>query len=143
MAIIEYLEETHPEPPLLPKEPVTRAFARECAELVNAGIQPLQNIAVQRKIRELGVDPLPFVQHFVRRGLVALEKKLTAFENGPFALGARVSLVELYVVPQLFASRRFGIELDDLSRLVEIEAHCAKLPAFERAHPDAQPDRPT
>lgn len=142
MAIIEYLEETHPEPPLLPREPLARAFARECAELVNSGTQPLQNIAVQKKIRELGVDPLPFVLHFVRRGLVALEQRLGASKKGPFSLGDRVSLVDVYLVPQLYASRRFDVALDDLSRLLEIEAECANLPPFQRAHPDAQPDRP-
>lgn len=141
LAIIGYLDEKYPDPPLLPREPVLRAFAWECAEIVNAGIQPLQNIAVQQKIRELGSDPKPFVQHFVRRGLVALESKL-APSKGPFALGDNVSLVDACLVPQLYASRRFDVSLEGLARLLEIEAHCSRLPAFERAHPDAQPDRP-
>jgi maleylpyruvate isomerase len=141
LAIIAYLDETHPNPPLLPSDPLTRAFARECAEMINAGIQPLQNIRAQQKIRELGSDPTPFVHHFVRRGLVALESKLSSL-RGPFALGEQVGLIDVCLIPQLFASRRFGVPLDGLSRLLEIEANCAGLPPFVRAHPDAQPDRP-
>jgi maleylpyruvate isomerase len=141
LAIIEYLDETHPSPGLLPGEPFERALCRECSEIINAGIQPLQNLAVQQKLRALGSDPKPFVLYFVRRGLEALAQKLAGFA-GPFALGERVSLVDVCLIPQLYASRRFDVPLDGLPRLLEIEAHCSKLEPFVRAHPDAQPDRP-
>lgn len=141
LAILEYLEERYPEPPLLPKTAAERARVRQCAELVNAGIQPLQNLSVQNKLRELGSDPAPFVQHFVRRGLLALEQ-IAAASNGPFTVGERVTLADVCVIPQLFASRRFGVALDDLTALSRVERECSAFPAFQRAHPAAQPDAP-
>jgi len=141
LAILEYLEERYPEPPLLPKTAPGRARVRQCAELVNAGIQPLQNIAVQNKLRELGSDPAPFVQHFMRRGLLALEQ-IAAASSGPFTVGEQVTLADVCVIPQLFASRRFGIALDDLTALSRVERECSAHPAFQRAHPSAQPDAP-
>lgn len=140
MAIIEYLEERHPEPPLLPRAPRERARVRELAQLVNSGIQPLQNLTVQQKLRELGVDPSPVVHGFVTTGLGALERGARA-GAGQFLVGDVPTMADLYLVPQLYASRRVGVNVDDFPTLREIELRCEALPAFQRAHPDAQPDR--
>ena len=133
MAIIEYLEERHPEPP-------ARARVRELAQLVNSGIQPLQNLTVQQKLREAGVDPLPIVHGFVTTGLGALERKARP-GAGQFLVGDVPTMADLYLVPQLYASRRVGVDVDAFPTLRAIELRCEALPAFQRAHPDAQPDR--
>jgi maleylpyruvate isomerase len=140
MAIIEYLEERYPEPPLLPREPRARAHVRELAQLVNSGIQPLQNLAVQNKLRETGVDPRPLVHGFVAAGLGALEQRARA-GAGQFLVGDAPTMADLHLIPQLYASRRFGVDVDDFPTLRQIELRCEPLPAFQVAHPDAQPDR--
>jgi maleylpyruvate isomerase len=113
---------------------------RELAQLVNSGIQPLQNLTVQQRLREAGVDPLPVVHGFVTTGLGALERRARA-GAGPFLAGEAPTMADLYLVPQLYASRRVGVNVDDFPTLREIELRCEGLPAFQRAHPDAQPDR--
>jgi maleylpyruvate isomerase len=140
MAIIEYLEERHPEPPLLPPDPRARARVRELAQLVNSGIQPLQNLAVQQKLREAGLDPIPMVRGFVATGLDALEQRARS-GGGKFLVGDAPTMADLYLVPQLYASRRVGVDVDAFPTLRAIELRCERLPAFQRAHPDAQPDR--
>jgi maleylpyruvate isomerase len=140
MAIIEYLEERHPEPPLLPRAPRARARVRELAQLVSSGIQPLQNLGVQNKLREAGVDPRPLVHHWVATGLGALEQRALAVA-GQFLVGDAPTMADLYLVPQLYASRRVGVNVDDFPTLRQIELRCEALSAFQQAHPDAQPDR--
>jgi len=140
LAILEYLEECHPEQPLLPKSPLARARARELAELVNAGIQPLQNLPVVDRVRDvLHGDPKAWIHFFVRRGLVALERraKLTA---GAFMLGDAPSIADVCLLPQLYGARRFEVPLDELDTLLRVEAHALALPRWENAHPDRQPD---
>ena len=78
----------------------------------------------------------------MRRGLLALQEVLSG-TTGPFAMGAALSLVDVCLVPQLFATRRFGVPLDGLDALLAVENHCQKLPAFQKAHPEQQPDCPT
>lgn len=142
MAILEYLEERYPRPPLLPADPLARARARQLAELVNSGIQPLQNLSVRVYVRDvLGGNERAWAQHFISRGLAALEA-LAADTAGRFLVGDAVSLADLCLVPQLAAARRQEVELGPFPRLTTIEAECAKLPAFIKAHADAQPDAP-
>ena len=137
MAILEYIEERWPEPPLLPADRVGRARARMLAEMVNAGIQPLQNLSVTQRLQAMGVDELAFVRHFVGRGMAALE---ASAGDAPFFCGAHPGLAECALVPQMYACRRFGVPVDVYPRLVAIEARCAAIPAFAAAHPDRQPD---
>jgi maleylpyruvate isomerase len=140
MAILEYLEERHPAPPLLPADPWSRARARQLAEMVNAGIQPHQNLATLRHVKgALGGDPDVWVRHFVGRGLAALES--TAGDTaGTFMVGDAPSFADLYLVPQLYSARRYQVDLAPYPTLVRVEAACAALPAFQLAHADAQPD---
>ncbi len=137
MAILEYIEERWPEPALLPADRVGRARARMLAEMVNAGIQPLQNLSVTQRLQAMGVDELAFVRHFVGRGMAALE---ASAGDGPFFCGARPGLAECALVPQMYSCRRFGVPVDVYPRLVAIEARCVAIPAFAAAHPDRQPD---
>jgi len=140
MAIISYLEETHPEPPLLPKDPVHRAWVREQAELVNSGIQPLQNLMVLMRVKhELKGDDTAWAAHWIALGLSALEA-LAESRAGRFSVGDAVSLADVYLVPQLYNARRFGADVTRFPTLLRVEAACLALPAFQEAHPDRQPD---
>ncbi len=143
MAILELLEELHPEPPLLPRDAFLRARARQLALLVVSGIQPLQNTAVQLWVeQELHADAPAWARHWVTRGLDALEK-LTRETAGRYSVGDALSFADLCLVPQLHFARRFQVDLQPYPTLRAIEAACAALPAFVRAHADNQPDAGT
>jgi maleylpyruvate isomerase len=140
MAILEYLEESHPAPPLLPADRLGRARARQLAEIVNSGTQPLQNLKLQQTLRAAGTDPGPLVRGFITTGLAALETLATS-TAGRFLVGDQPTFADLFLVPQLFAARRMQVDLGGFPTLLRIESTCAALPAFVAAHPDAQPDR--
>jgi maleylpyruvate isomerase len=140
LAIIEYLEERHPQHPLLPRDLLLRAHARELAELVNAGIQPLQSSAITRLIRdELKGDAVGFSRAAVQRGLEALAQRARQ-TAGKFLVGDEVSIADVCLVPQLHNARRFGVSFEQLEQLLDIDARCRTLPGWELAHPDRQPD---
>jgi len=141
LAIIEYLEETHPEPKLLPAEPLARAEVRAFALAIACDIHPIQNLRVLARLRDAGLSE-PQVQAWAREtiesGLAACAA-LIADEPGPFCFGARPTLADLCLVPQLYNGRRFGAALDQ-GRLLAVETACNTLPEFQAAHPDRQPD---
>ena len=141
LAICEYLDEIHPEPPLLPTDPVGRAQVRAFALAVACDIHPLQNLKVLQALRDRGQSE-DQVQSWARtvidEGLGALEA-LIAGQPGPFAFGATPSLADLCVIPQIGNARRFGVDLR-WPRLAEVEAACSALPAFVAARPENQPD---
>jgi maleylpyruvate isomerase len=140
MAILEFLEERFPEPRLLPADPLLRARVRQLAEMVNAGIQPLQNTSIQLWVKDtLGADEKAWTRHWVGRGLSALEA-CVAESAGRFSVGDSVSFADLFLVPELDFARRFLIPLDAYPTLARIDAACAELPAFQQAHADRQPD---
>ncbi len=139
MAIIEYLDEVVQKPPLLPRDPLDRARARELAELVNSGIQPLQNRLLMNRVSELGGDPKAFAARFVASGLAALEVH-AALSSGRYLVGDEPTLADIYLVPQLYNARRFSVALEPYPRLRAVELACELLPAFAAAHPDRQPD---
>jgi maleylpyruvate isomerase len=142
MAILEYLEERHPSPALLPADPWLRARARQLAEIVNSGIQPLQNLATTNHLESVGGgDPLAWRQHFISRGLEALEREAQQ-TVGAFLVGDAPTFADAYLVPQLYNARRNSVDLGPYPTLVRVDAACAALPAFQTAHPDAQPDAP-
>lgn len=138
--ILEWLEETYPEPPLLPDDPIERSRARALAEIVNSGIQPFQNLSVTNTVKALGGDVDLWLSRFIPAGLSALEAA-SATTRGRFLVGDRVSFADICLVPQLSSARRFGVSVDAYPGLLAVEAVCAALPAFQAAHPDAQPDR--
>jgi maleylacetoacetate isomerase len=142
VAIVEYLEERFPEPPLLPRDPFARARARQLAEIVNSGIQPQQNLEVLKRVkRELHADEQAWARSFIERGLAAIEA-LAPDTAGTFLVGDAPSVADVFLVPQLAAARRFGVDLAPLGTLTRVEAACAALPAFAAAAPERQPDAP-
>jgi maleylacetoacetate isomerase len=139
LPIIEYLEETHPTPALLPRDPFLRARCRALAEIVNSGIQPLQNISVTRKVNALGGDEQAWAREFIRSGLEAFSA-LAAETAGRYCVGDEPSLADVFLVPQIHSARRFGASLDGLDDIVRISDTCDGLGAFAAALPARQPD---
>ena len=140
IAIIEYLEERAPEPPLLPRDPYLRGKARSYAEIINSGIQPFQNTETQRYLKhDVKTDEQSFSRHFIDRGLQALEAAAQE-TRGRFLVGDSPTVADVFLVPQLFGARRFGADLNRIPTLLEIEAACNELPAFRSALPENQPD---
>lgn len=142
MAILEYLEETRPTPPLLPRDPEQRARARQFAEMVNSGTQPYQNLRLVNAIRAAGADPKPLVKEFNELGLAALEQ-LAASTAGQFLVGDEISLADVLLIPQLYGARRNGVDVEAYPTLRRVERVCEAMPEFAAAHPDAQPDHDT
>lgn len=145
LAIVEYLEEIRPDPPLLPADPLARARARGIAQAIACDIHPLNNLRVLKYLEtDLGADPearQAWYRHWVERGLAAVEELvLHARDGGPYCLGATPGLADLCVVPQLFNARRFDCDTSRYPTLVEIDALLADHPAFKAAHPHRQPD---
>ncbi|WP_405224487.1 maleylacetoacetate isomerase [Lentisalinibacter sediminis] len=146
-AIIEYLEERHPEPALLPADAVGRARVREIAALIACDIHPVNNLRVMRYIGEhYGQDRDgigEWYAHWIHAGFGPLERLLAARSAaGRYCIGNAVTLADAYLVPQVYNARRFGVPLDDYPVIESVDAHCAALPAFAAAHPDHQPDAP-
>ncbi len=141
IAIIEYLDETHPEPPLLPKDPVARAKVRGLAELIACDIHPLNNTSPLRYLkRELGQEQSVidvWYHHWVLEGFEALEALIAP---GPYAYGNTVTLADVCLVPQVANARRLKVPLDKFPKIAAVDAACMKLPAFDRARPENQPD---
>jgi maleylpyruvate isomerase len=143
MAILEYIEEVHPEPALLPKSPMDRARVRQLVQIISSGIQPIQNLGVMQKLaKDYGLDK-PATQKWskdwISRGLGAFAQAVASW-GGRYSYGDEVSLADCCLVPQLYNARRFGVDLGLLDRLVAIESELSSQPAFVAAHPDAQPD---
>ncbi|CAM3944060.1 maleylacetoacetate isomerase [Corallococcus sp. ZKHCc1 1396] len=140
MAILEYLEERGGSPALLPSEAYLRARTRMLAEMVNAGIQPLQNTSVVLRVRDvLKGDEKAWGAHWNAHGLTALETAVQA-TVGRYCVGDAVSFADILLVPQLYGARRLGVDLTPYPTLLRIEAACNELPAFQAAQPDRQPD---
>jgi maleylpyruvate isomerase len=139
LAILEYLDERWPDPPILPRDPFLRARARSLAEIVNAGVQPLQNASTLAKIKALGGDEATWIRPFIAAGLAAFAKG-AAEVSGTFSVGDFPTIADCCLVPQLNGARRFQVDLEPFANLLAIEAHCLPLPAFADAMPHHQPD---
>ena len=141
LAIIECLDEVVPEPPLLPRDPVERAKVRALAQLIACDIHPLNNVSPLRYLKnELGQDQAKidrWYHHWILEGFDAMEAMV---RPAPYAFGSAVTLADICLVPQVYNARRLKVPLDRFSKLVAIDAACAKLAAFERARPENQPD---
>jgi len=145
MAILEYLEETRPEPALLPKDAAGRAAVRWMAELIVADIHPINNLRIGSYLRgTLGLDDSGvegWMRHWMAQGFRALEK-LVSRHGGAYCHGDAVSLADICLVPQMYNARRFELDLAEFPALTAIDARCRILPAFQSAHPDKQVDSP-
>jgi maleylacetoacetate isomerase len=140
-AIIEYLDETHPDPPFLPKDPIARAKARALADIVACDIHPLNNTSPLRYLKramhqeQSAIDA--WYHHWVTEGFEALEALL---EPGPYGCGSALTIADIFLVPQIYNARRSKVPLDRFPKITAVEAACLALPAFERARPENQPD---
>lgn len=145
LAILEYLEETRPKPPLLPGDAAGRAHVRALALTLVADTHPLGNLRVLKYVKgELGQSEeakLAWQQHWLREGLVTFDAmRARAGSTGPYCHGDTPTLADCCLVPHLFSARRFEVDLSPFPALVRIDAVCAQLPAFQLAHPSRQPD---
>lgn len=141
LAICEYLDELHPEPALLPADPLERARVRAVAQVIACDIHPVQNLKVLQNLRDLGLAEgavQSWAANVIEEGLDAVDR-LLAGNDGPFAFGSTPTLADIVIVPQLGNARRFNVDLR-WPRLLEIEAACLELDAFRSAPPGAQPD---
>lgn len=146
LATIEWLDETHPEPPFLPADPLERARVRAFAQVIACDIHPLQNLRVLRYLKntfgqeQAALDA--WARHWNAEGLASCEALLLGRRETPFAFGERPGLAEICLVPQMGAAERFGLDLAPYPRLARIRAACEVLPAFADAVPARQPDAP-
>jgi maleylacetoacetate isomerase len=141
MAIIEYIDEIHPDPALLPRDPLERAKVRALAQLIACDIHPLNNVAPLRYLKSpMGHDQAAidaWYHHWVLVGFEALEAML---RPGPYSWGDQVTLADICLVPQVYNARRLKVPLDRFPKIVAVDAACLKLPAFDKARPENQPD---
>lgn len=141
LAIIEYLDEIQPDPPLLPADALQRARVRAVAQIIACDIHPLNNSGTLAYLR----DPLDqgtgvinaWYAHWVRDGFDAIEEMI---RPGPYAFGSHVSLADICLVPQVANARRFKVPLDDYPKIVAVDAACRRIAAFDHASPENQPD---
>ena len=143
LAIIEYLDETHPEPPLLPADALGRARVRALAYDIACEIHPLNNLRVLRYLtRTLGVaedDKDRWYRHWVETGLDAVERQLAA-QPARFCHGDSPTLADCTLMPQIFNARRFDCRLDHVPHVMRVFDRCMQIDAFERTRPEACPD---
>jgi maleylacetoacetate isomerase len=141
LAIIEYLDETHPEPPLLPADPIARAHVRAIAQAIACDIHPLNNTSplfyLKNTLKHDQDTINAWYSHWVTVGFEAIEMLL---RPGPYAYGAQVSLADVCLVPQVANARRFNVPLGKFPKIVAVDAACLRLPAFDKARPENQPD---
>jgi maleylacetoacetate isomerase/maleylpyruvate isomerase len=145
LAIVEYLNERHPQPPLLPADPLDRARVRSMALAIACEIHPLNNLRVLNYLRsdlkqdDEGVGT--WYRHWVSEGFGGLEQQAREFSaGGRYCFGDAVSLADVCLVPQMFNARRFKTDLTPCPTLTGISAHLESLPAFAAARPEVQPD---
>jgi maleylacetoacetate isomerase len=146
MAIVEYLDETHPEPPLLPRDPAGRARVRALSAIVACDIHPINNLRVLRYLsRPLGHDQAAienWYNHWIATGFEAFERLLAGgARTGAFCYGDAPGLADIALVPQVVNSERYQLDLSPYPMIARIYETCMRLDAFAKAHPDNQPDR--
>jgi maleylacetoacetate isomerase len=144
MAIVEYLDEVHPQPPLLPSDALGRARVRALAQLVACEIHPLNNLRVLKYlVRELKVEEEAkntWYRHWVREGLLAYERELARLPAGTYSHGDTPTLADCCLVPQIFNGQRFNADFSGLDRTMAAFDACMRHPAFQKAQPSNCPD---
>lgn len=145
LAILEYLEETHPQPPLLPSNPVDRAHARALALICTADVHPIQNLRVMAYLRkQLGqTEEVAFAwsRHWIDTGFEAYEATIASDpRTGAFSVGDQPTMADLCLVPQVFNAVRFKVDMTKYPTIRRIHERCMTLPAFSAAQPSNQPD---
>jgi len=144
LAIIEYLDELHPEPRLLPADPIGRAKVRALAQLIACEIHPLNNLRVLKYlVNQFKVDEeskTAWYRHWVREGLEIFERELAQLPPSTYCFGETPTLADCCLVPQIFNGKRFNTNFDGLTRTMAAFDACMKLPAFQKAQPSSCPD---
>nr|XP_020650034.1 maleylacetoacetate isomerase isoform X1 [Pogona vitticeps] len=138
LAIIEYLEETRPNPRILPQDPKKRAQVRMISDHIASGIQPLQNLSV---LQQMGEKKLDWAQHCISRGFKALEQILQD-TAGRYCVGNEVTMADLCLVPQVYNAERYKVDLTPYPTISRINKALLELEAFQTSHPSRQPDTP-
>ncbi|GFM81676.1 maleylacetoacetate isomerase [Pseudomonas cichorii] len=141
-AIIEYLEERYPQPPLLASDLLLRARQRAVAAVIGCDIHPLHNVSVLNRLRGMGHDEADitgWIGHWISEGLNTVEQLI---DGAAFCFGDVPSVADVYLLPQVYAARRFKVDLSAYPRVAQVEQCALQSPAFLKAHPDAQPDKP-
>ena len=143
LAIVRYLDATRPNPPLVPSDPYLGAKAWQLAELINAGIQPIQNLRVMQALGEHldadGDQKKAWSRHWITRGFEALETFLEEID-GVFCVGDEVTVADICLVPQVYNARRFDVDMARFPHIMAADVALGELDAFERARPENQPD---
>ena len=142
-AILEWLEEVYPDPPLLPRDALARAHVRAMVAMIACDIHPLNNLRVMQALRgEYGADSdgvRAWAARWIAPGFDALERMIGQHGDG-FAFGAAPTLADCYVVPQIYSAERYSVDLTPYPRVLAVAEAAAGLPALAAAHPDAHPD---
>ncbi len=142
LAILEWLEETYPDPAILPQAPLDRATVRSIAGVIACDIHPLNNTRVGRALNKMGIDKdgiLAWTQGWIIDGFTALEPVIAKHGKG-FAFGDQPTIADCCLVPQVYSARRFEVDLTPFPAIRAAADHAAQHPAFAAAHPDKQPD---
>jgi len=143
MAILEYLENICPQPPLFPIDPYERGLVIQICEIINSGIQPLQNLSVtaelEKRFHITAEQKTAWIHHWIQNGLNSVETilKKTA---GAFCLGDTVTTADCFLIPQIFSAQRFGVDLSPYKQILLVNEHTSELEAFRLAEPSRQPD---
>ena len=140
LAIMEYLEERYPEPSIFPEGLNSKTRARQIAEIINSGIQPLQNSSTIRAISALGHDKKEWARSWIQQGLDNLEQMVQQMPKTKFLVCDTPTVADFCLVPQMYNARRFGCKISKWSELLRVEAKCLELSAFLNSHPDNQKD---
>ncbi len=141
LAIIEYLDEVFPDPPLMPVDAIERAHVRAVSQIIACDIHPLNNLVALNYLKgplkhdQAAADD--WYRHWVMQGFDAIEALI---RPGPYAFGAHVTVADLCLVPQVFNARRFKVDFGKYPKISSVDAACLKLPAFDKARPENQPD---
>jgi len=139
MAIISWLDEVYPDPPLLPSDTFLAAKAMAVAQIPNSFIQPLQNLSTLQAVGALGCERPAWARPQIEKGLAAIECELTK-HSGMYCIGDQVTVADICLMPQMYGARRFGADLSQFPLVCAVEANLQKHPAFKKADADAQPD---
>ena len=143
LAILEFLEERFPKPSILPHNIVQRSRARQIAEAINSGIQPLQNSSTLKRIEQIGEDKKEWARSWIQKGLDSIERMAKQYPDTTFLASDTPSIADFCLIPQMFNARRFGCDTHQWRRLLQVEESCLVLPAFELSHPNKQEDAPS
>jgi len=142
LPILLYLEDLKPTPSLLPKDSFKRAEVLSFCEMINSGIQPLQNLSVLKHVEETtGYDKLKWAKYWIEKRLLQCEEFLKP-RSKKFCFGEKLSLADLFLIPQIYNAKRFKIDENQIPTLEKINQHCLKMTAFQKALPENQPDAP-